>query len=291
MSQYRATSTKDIKEAYEKNIGFYVPGYGHVGNFKDFYDNELAGEISLNALAEGARTDPKFVEKLDSLRNRTIKDYFANGGSVQSNKKVEEDQEQTLVRTDRQTKSGRTIYKLNGEDVSELTVTFQNKDGKWVNAPSLNFGKIYSEDDVKKLYSSVGDVIDLETGRTLPKYDNVEDAVKAAKKQSESLGYDQTKSSFSEKFNKYETVVKVDAQNLINDYKILEQEEKKVKPNAYGSFKETFAAERRKAIKDGTLDTHTFEYTDLKTGKTNLYHARTVKEQADWLKKRREENA
>lgn len=291
MSQYRATSTKDIKEAYEKNIGFYVPGYGHVGNFKDFYDNELAGEISLNALAEGARTDPKFVEKLDSLRNRTIKDYFANGGSVQSNKKVEEDQEQTLVRTDRQTKSGRTIYKLNGEDVSELTVTFQNKDGKWVNAPSLNFGKIYSEDDVKKLYSSVGDVIDLETGRTLPKYDNVEDAVKAAKKQSESLGYDQTKPTFAERFSKYEAIAKADGQNLLNSYRQLDDIVKKQKPNMYGSFKETYAAERRKAIKDGTLDTHTFEYTDLKTGKTNLYHARTVKEQADWLKKRREENA
>jgi len=207
MSQYRATSTKDIKEAYEKNIGFYVPGYGHVGNFKDFYDNELAGEISLNALAEGARTDPKFVEKLDSLRNRTIKDYFASGGSVQPKEEPELVQKQETIAQ---------------------------------NTP---------------------------------------------------LATEPKRPTFAERFSKYETIVKADGQNLLNSYRQLDNIVKKQKPNMYGSFKETYAAERRKAIKDGTLDTHTFEYTDLKTGKTNLYHARTVKEQADWLKKRREENA
>jgi len=308
MSERSVTTTKDIREAYKKNIGFYIPGYGHVTNFKNFYDNELAGQVSLKSLEEGARTNPKFIEEIDTLRNSVIKQYDKGGTS-----------EPELIRTDRQTKNGRAIYKLGKEDVSEITTTFQNEDGKWVNAPSLNFGRIYNEEDVKKMYSSMGDIRDLETGRLLTKYNTLEEAVKAAKEDSDSLSKDQTKSddykaqfadissnksddykaqfadipqnrpTFAEKFKDYKNSKEMEALFVLNEYEKLNEEIKKDKPNQYGTFKETFAAERRKAIKDGTLDTHTFEYTNTKTGETRLYHARTVNEQAKWLRKRREE--
>jgi len=293
MSKKSITSTNDITEAYQKNIGFYIPGYGHVTNFKSFYDNELQGKMSLADLSEGARTDPKFIDQLDAVLNSGIKQYDKGGTS-----------EPELIRTDRQTKNGRTIYKLGDEDVSEITTTFQNEDGKWVNAPSLNFGKIYSEEDVKKMYSSAGDVTDLETGRLLTKYNTLEEAVKAAKEDSDSLSKDQTKSddykaqfadipqdklTFGKRFEAYKKIKEAEALFNLNEYERISDEIKKDKPNNYRTFREAFAAERRKAIKDNTLDTHTFEYTNTKTGETRLYHARTVNEQAKWLRKRREE--
>lgn len=194
MESRRTTTTKNIKEAYDKNIGFYIPGYGHVTNFKNFYDNELSGKISMKALAEGARTDPKFIENIDLIRNSVIKQY-SSGGLNLTRRKDEEIQQEPVQ---------------------------------------------------------------------------------------------QTRPTFAERFKTYQTVAEADALNLLNEYEQLNSRIKKDNPNPYGTFKETFAAERRKAIKDNTLDTHTFEYTDPKTGKTNTYHARTVNEQSEWLKKRRE---
>lgn len=82
MSEKSITSTNDIREAYEKNIGFYIPGYGHVTNFKNFYDNELQGKMSLKDLSEGVRTDPKFIDQLDSVLNSVIKQYASGGLNV-----------------------------------------------------------------------------------------------------------------------------------------------------------------------------------------------------------------
>jgi len=201
MESRRTSLTKDIKEAYDKNIGFYIPGYGHITNFKTFFDDELDGRISLDALAEGARTDPKFVENLDKIRNATIKEYNSGGINISRPKEevVIQQQEEEVVQPRRPT--------------------------------------------------------------------------------------------FAERFRTYQNVVEADALNLISEYKELSKQIEKDTPNLYGNFKETFAAERRKAIKEGTLDSHTFEYTDPKTGNKGVYHARTVNEQANWLKKRRENNA
>lgn len=199
MSERSVTTTKDIREAYSKNIGFYIPGYGHVTNFKNFYDNELAGQVSLKSLAEGARTNPKFIEEIDSVRNSVIKQY-SDGG--------------------------------------------------------LNVSQSKENDDYKAQFDYIP----------------------------------QNKSTFADRFKEYKTLKEAEALSALAAYESLYEKIKKDKPNQYNTFKETFAAERRKAIKDGTLDTHTFEYTDNKTGETRLYHARTVNEQANWLKKRREED-
>jgi hypothetical protein len=204
MESRRTTTTKDINEAYEKNIGFYIPGYGHVTNFKNFYDNELQGKLSMKKLAEGARTDPKFVESIDRLLNASIKSY--NSGGINMSRPEEE----------------RVV---------------------------------------------------------IPQQQEQEEAVQPRRP------------TFAERFKTYRSIAEADALNLINEYREVSKQIEKDTPNRYGSFKETFAAERRRAIKEGILDSHTFEYTDPKTGNKGVYHARTVKEQANWLKKRREQDA
>lgn len=208
MSEKSITSTNDITEAYKKNIGFYIPGYGHVTNFKNFYDNELQGKMSLADLSEGVRTDPKFIDQLDAVLNSGIKQYDKGGTS-----------EPELIRTDSLSKD-------------------QTK-----------------SDDYKVQYDYIP----------------------------------QNRSTFAEKFKDYKNSKEMEALFVLNEYEKLDDKIKKDKPNNYSTFKEAFAAERRKAIKDNTLDTHTFEYTNTKTGETRLYHARTVNEQAKWLKRRREE--
>tara|TARA_R100001463_G_scaffold10525_3_gene30575 strand:- start:1194 stop:3191 length:1998 start_codon:yes stop_codon:yes gene_type:complete len=94
-----------------------------------------------------------------------------------------------LTPTDRVTSAGRRLYKTSdGDFVSEKTTTVQNPNNNlWYNIPTINNGRKMSVDKAAELYLGSSEVKDVETGRVIPSFKTVEEAVKAAKTRSQSL--------------------------------------------------------------------------------------------------------
>lgn len=94
-----------------------------------------------------------------------------------------------LTPTDKVTSAGRKLYKTSdGDFVSEKTTTVQNPNNNlWYNIPTINNGRKMSVDKAAELYLGSSEVKDVETGRVIPSFKTVEEAVKAAKTRSQSL--------------------------------------------------------------------------------------------------------
>ena len=94
-----------------------------------------------------------------------------------------------LTPTDKVTSAGRKLYKTSdGDFVSEKTTTVQNPNNNlWYNIPTINNGRKMSVDKAAELYLGSSEVKDVETGRVIPSFKTVEEAVKAAKIRSQSL--------------------------------------------------------------------------------------------------------
>jgi hypothetical protein len=85
----------------------------------------------------------------------------------------------SLLKTDKETTAGRPVYKMNGELISEKSVTIKIGD-KYYNAPSLQNGKLLEEDQIRKL---------IEDGKikATSVHSDLQSAIKAAKERSKSL--------------------------------------------------------------------------------------------------------
>jgi hypothetical protein len=102
-------------------------------------------------------------------------------------------------RTGRQTQAGRDVYETpEGEMVSEKSTTFEYE-GKWINVPTIHGGKQYSEDQLMEM---------LNKGLIKPTsvHDELEEAIEAAQKRSDSL-----------KFNRGGTLMLEKQMELFND--------------------------------------------------------------------------
>ena len=84
-----------------------------------------------------------------------------------------------MKKTGQTTTAGKPVYEKDGELISEKSVTVKIGN-KFYNAPSLQNGKILSEDQVRDL------LINKKIQATST-HDNLPDAIKAAKKRSKSL--------------------------------------------------------------------------------------------------------
>ena len=84
-----------------------------------------------------------------------------------------------MKKTGQTTTAGKPVYEKDGELISEKSVTVKIGN-KFYNAPSLQSGKILSEDEVRDL------LINKKIQATST-HDNLKDAIKAAQKRSKSL--------------------------------------------------------------------------------------------------------
>lgn len=82
---------------------------------------------------------------------------------------------------------GRTVYRHNGENMSEKSTTEQMPDGRWANFPTIHGGVKYEPDDARKIMSRYG-MVDPETGRPANKFGTAADAVNAAIARSGNMG-------------------------------------------------------------------------------------------------------
>ena len=84
-----------------------------------------------------------------------------------------------MKKTGQTTTAGKPVYEKNGELISEKSVTVKIGD-KFYNAPSLQNGKILSEDQIR-------DLIINKKIKATSVHNNLTDAISAAKKRSKSL--------------------------------------------------------------------------------------------------------
>ena len=84
-----------------------------------------------------------------------------------------------MKKTGQTTTAGKPVYKKDGELISEKSVTVKIGN-KFYNAPSLQNGKILSEDQIR-------DLIINKKIKATSIHDNLPDAISAAKKRSKSL--------------------------------------------------------------------------------------------------------
>ena len=85
----------------------------------------------------------------------------------------------SLLKTDKKTTAGRPVYKMNGELISEKSVTVKIGD-KYYNAPSLQNGKLLEEDQIRKL-------IEEKKIKATSVHSDLQSAIKSAKERSKSL--------------------------------------------------------------------------------------------------------
>ena len=85
------------------------------------------------------------------------------------------------------TPEGRLIIKNpDGSFSTERTATAKLPNGNWINVPTIFGGKAVSEDEAVEIIMMNG-MKDPETGRKLPTYESMEEAVRDAQERSKSL--------------------------------------------------------------------------------------------------------
>ena len=286
--------TSDVSYAYANNTSFHIPGYGKVKNFKDFFDKNLADRFTVAQIEQNFNLDPNFANTIDNALSKAIKNYNSGGLAPQAftavpNISVKDAfiKMQEAKKGDKKTYEATLNYVLESfggyEAYRDALVKYaKTEEGSkllQVQRPdeSLSSSRLFPVESTAEnspLFAEAGQSSPVEgTGGPSTAQEERVTPVQAP-----------TQSLLTQNFSSYVESVGDRFQLLSNELENVNTVIQKRHFNTHKNFKDIFIAERRKAIENDTLYSHTFEYMNPKTQSVDTYHARNENEQKQYLK-------
>ena len=300
--------TSDISYAYANNTSFHIPGYGKIKNFRDFFNENLSDRFTVAQIKENFNLDPNFANAIDSVLSKAIKNYNSGGLSpqdftavpsmsvkdafikMQEAKKGDKKTYETTLNSVLESFGGYEAYR---DALVEYAKTEEGSKLLQVQRPdeSLSSSRLFPVGSVQG--NALRNTLPPRRPDSLPSFAEAGQSspvegtggLSTAQKEKVTPVQAPTQSLLTQNFSSYVESVGNRFQSLSNELENVNTVIQKRHFNTHKNFKDTFIAERRKAIENGTLYSHTFEYMNPKTQSVDTYHARNANEQKEYLKK------